>query len=131
MDRQDRRAAQRRQRPTWQREIAACGRRVRTETGLGQRPTSVAGIALSLANRVFETLAGRRVLLLGAGETVELTARLLVDEGVTDLRQLLMGVGSAAVQVVTTGTPEQVAAARTVLTNARRELYLILAEDAS
>lgn len=62
-----------------------CGRRVRTETGLGQRPTSVAGIALSLANRVFETLAGRRVLLLGAGETVELTARLLVDEGVTDL----------------------------------------------
>ncbi|MFN8157655.1 MAG: PadR family transcriptional regulator [Candidatus Nanopelagicales bacterium] len=53
------------------------------------------------------------------------------DEGVTDLRQLLMGVGSAAVQVVTTGTPEQVAAARTVLTNARRELYLILAEDAS
>ena len=51
------------------------------------------------------------------------------DSGVTDLRALLMGVGSAAVQVVTTGTPEQVAAARTVLAGARRELYLILAED--
>ncbi len=51
------------------------------------------------------------------------------DSGVTDLRALLMGVGSATVQVVTTGTPEQVAAARTVLAGARRELYLILAED--
>ena len=55
------------------------------------------------------------------------------DEGsdVTDLKQLLMSVGSAAVQVVTTGSPEQVAAARKVLSNARRELYLILAEDES
>lgn len=55
------------------------------------------------------------------------------DEGsdVTDLKQLLMGVGSAAVQVVTTGSPEQVEAARKVLANARRELYLILAEDES
>ena len=51
------------------------------------------------------------------------------DEGVTDLRQLLMGVGAAAVQVVTTGTPEQVAAARTILASTRRELYLLLAED--
>lgn len=55
------------------------------------------------------------------------------DEGsdVTALKQLLMGVGSAAVQVVTTGSPEQVEAARKVLANARRELYLILAEDES
>lgn len=53
------------------------------------------------------------------------------DSDVVDLRQLLMSVGGAAVQVVTTGTPEQVAAARKVLSNARRELYLILAEDES
>ncbi|MFN8169249.1 MAG: PadR family transcriptional regulator [Candidatus Nanopelagicales bacterium] len=51
------------------------------------------------------------------------------DEGVTDLRQLLFSVGGAAVQVVSAGTPEQVAAARTVLTNARRDLYRILAEE--
>ncbi|MEO6323783.1 MAG: glutamyl-tRNA reductase [Thermoanaerobaculia bacterium] len=62
-----------------------CGRRVRTETTLGTRPTSVPGIALLLAGRIFESLRGRRVLLLGAGEVIELTARLLVDEGVTDL----------------------------------------------
>jgi DNA-binding PadR family transcriptional regulator len=47
---------------------------------------------------------------------------------VTDLRQLLFGVGSAAVQVISTGTPDQVAAARGVLQQARRELYLLLAE---
>lgn len=50
-------------------------------------------------------------------------------EDVTDLRQLLFGVGGAAVQVLTTGTPEQVAAARTVLLGARRDLYRLLAED--
>jgi glutamyl-tRNA reductase len=62
-----------------------CGKRVRTETALGSKPTSVPGIALALTGRIFESLAGRRVLLLGAGETVELTASLLVDAGVTDL----------------------------------------------
>ena len=63
-----------------------CGRRVRNETGLGTRPTSVPGIALSLAGRIFESLAGKRVLLLGAGEVSELTTRLLVEDGVTDIR---------------------------------------------
>ena len=48
---------------------------------------------------------------------------------VTDLRQLLFSVGAAAVQVVTTGSPEQVAGARTVLAQARRDLYLLLADD--
>jgi DNA-binding PadR family transcriptional regulator len=50
-------------------------------------------------------------------------------DDVTDLRQLLFGVGGAAVQVVTTGTPEQVAAARAVLQAARRDLYRLLAEE--
>ena len=62
-----------------------CGKRVRTETALGTKPTSVAGIALSLTGRIFESLAGCRVLLIGAGETVELTASLLAEAGVTDL----------------------------------------------
>ena len=50
-------------------------------------------------------------------------------DDVTDLRQLLFGVGGAAVQVVTTGTPEQVAAARAVLKAARRDLYRLLSEE--
>jgi glutamyl-tRNA reductase len=62
-----------------------CGKRVRAETGLGTRPTSVAGLALTLAGRIFESLSGRRALLVGAGETAELTARLLLDEGVSEI----------------------------------------------
>ncbi|MEO8054436.1 MAG: glutamyl-tRNA reductase [Acidobacteriota bacterium] len=62
-----------------------CGKRVRSETGLGTRPTSVAGLALTLAGRIFESLNGRRALLVGAGETAELTARLLLDEGVSEI----------------------------------------------
>ena len=62
-----------------------CGKRVRAETALGQKPTSVAGLALGLAARIFESLQGRKVLLIGAGETAELTARLLVDDGVSEI----------------------------------------------
>lgn len=62
-----------------------CGKRVRAETALGEKPTSVAGLALSLAARIFETLEGRRVLLVGAGETAELTARLLAEDGVSEI----------------------------------------------
>ncbi len=62
-----------------------CGKRVRSETGLGTRPTSVAGLALTLAGRIFESLSGCRALLVGAGETAELTARLLLDEGVSEI----------------------------------------------
>ena len=51
------------------------------------------------------------------------------DEDVTDLKALIAGVAGAAVQVLATGTPEQAAAARKVLGQARRELYLLLAED--
>jgi glutamyl-tRNA reductase len=62
-----------------------CGKRVRAETALGQKPTSVAGLALALAGRIFESLKGRKVLLIGAGETAELTARLLADDGVSEI----------------------------------------------
>jgi len=62
-----------------------CGKRVRAETALGRKPTSVAGLALALAGRIFESLKNRKVLLLGAGETAELTARLLADDGVSEI----------------------------------------------
>jgi glutamyl-tRNA reductase len=62
-----------------------CGKRVRAETALGQKPTSVAGLALALAGRIFESLKGRKVLLIGAGETAELTARLLAADGVSEI----------------------------------------------
>jgi len=49
------------------------GKRVRRETGLGEGAVSVSYAAIALARKIFGTLAGRDVLVLGAGEMAELT----------------------------------------------------------
>jgi hypothetical protein len=53
-----------------------------------------------------------------------------IDGGVLELRTLYHQLGDALRQVGQTGAPAQLDAARGVLTNARRQLYRILAEDA-
>jgi glutamyl-tRNA reductase len=58
------------------------GKRVRTETAIGENPASVSSAAAELAERVFDGLAGRRILLLGAGKTADLTAANLISRGV-------------------------------------------------
>lgn len=58
------------------------GKRVRTETALGASPVSVASVAIELARQIFGTLAGRTVLVLGAGEMSEAAALHLKEEGV-------------------------------------------------
>jgi glutamyl-tRNA reductase len=55
-------------------------KRVRTETELSKTPVSVSYIAVALAKKVFGPLEGVKVLLLGAGEMGELTARYLKRE---------------------------------------------------
>jgi glutamyl-tRNA reductase len=57
------------------------GRRVRSETAIGESPASVPAAAAALAQQVFESLAGRRVLVVGAGSMSEQTARNLVSRG--------------------------------------------------
>jgi glutamyl-tRNA reductase len=56
----------------------AVGKRVRTETGLGEGAVSVSYAAVSLAKKIFGRLAGRNVLLLGAGEMSKITAQHLL-----------------------------------------------------
>lgn len=60
-------------------------KRVRTETAIGGQAVSVAFAAVSLAKRVFGDLSSRQVLLIGAGETIELVARHLREQGVTQM----------------------------------------------
>jgi glutamyl-tRNA reductase len=60
----------------------AAGKRARTETGISQRGQSLSSAAVELGQRTLGDLARRRVLLLGAGETAELTARALAARGV-------------------------------------------------
>jgi len=57
------------------------GKRVRTETAIGARPVSVSSAAVELAAQVFGRLKKRVVLIVGAGETSELTATHLKAHG--------------------------------------------------
>jgi len=49
------------------------GKRVRSETGLGEGAVSVSYAAIALARKIFRDLKGLHVLILGAGEMAELT----------------------------------------------------------
>jgi glutamyl-tRNA reductase len=59
------------------------GKRVRTETSIGRHPVSVSSAAVELARRVWPTgsLAGKRVLIVGAGKMGGLAMRALVKAG--------------------------------------------------
>jgi glutamyl-tRNA reductase len=58
------------------------GKRVRSETGIGRERASVSTVAVDLARAVVGDLASRSVIIIGAGETAELTARALAAQGV-------------------------------------------------
>lgn len=60
-------------------------KQVRTETGIGKNPVSVAYAAVSMASRIFDDFGRARALLIGAGETIELVARHLHEAGVRQL----------------------------------------------
>ncbi len=57
------------------------GKRVRSETQIGQGQVSVSSVAVDLAGQIFGDLAGRVALLVGAGEMAEAAAKLLVKQG--------------------------------------------------
>jgi glutamyl-tRNA reductase len=59
----------------------AVAKQVRTETAIGRHAVSVAFAAVELARKIFDGLAGRSVLLVGAGEMGEQAARNLVEQG--------------------------------------------------
>lgn len=55
---------------------------VRSETAIGANPISVAYAAVRLAQQIFGELKDSKALLIGAGETIELTARHLDSQGI-------------------------------------------------
>jgi glutamyl-tRNA reductase len=57
------------------------GKRVRSETSIGSSRVSVPSVAVDLAQNVLGSLERAHVVILGAGETSELTARALADQG--------------------------------------------------
>lgn len=58
-------------------------KRVRSETRIGSSSVSVASVAVELARKIFGTLAGKQVLIVGAGKMAELAARHLLQHGLS------------------------------------------------
>src|SRR6266487_4956621 len=83
-------------------------KQVRTHTDIARGAVSVGSVAVDLAQRIFGRLSDCKVLVLGAGEMSERTARALISRGVNDLRvsnrsndraqRLAQRVGGQAVQ---------------------------------
>jgi glutamyl-tRNA reductase len=63
------------------RQALGVGKRVRTETAIGESPASVSSAAAALVAQVFGDLHGRKVMLIGAGRIGELAASNLVSRG--------------------------------------------------
>jgi glutamyl-tRNA reductase len=61
-------------------------KQVRTHTDIARGAVSIGSVAVDLAQRIFGKLSDCKVLVLGAGETSERTARALISRGVGDLR---------------------------------------------
>jgi glutamyl-tRNA reductase len=56
-------------------------KRIRSETGIAANAVSISYMAVELGKKIFDSLKGRVVLLIGAGEMAELSARHLVNAG--------------------------------------------------
>jgi len=60
-------------------------KRVKNETGIAERPVSVARVAVDLARQIFERFDDKRALLVGAGEMIELALDALRREGLSEV----------------------------------------------
>jgi glutamyl-tRNA reductase len=120
------------------------GKRVRTETEIGSSRVSVPSVAVDLALSLLGGLQERHVVILGAGETSELTARALAEQGAGTIfvanrhadRALSLAQRFGGSVVGLEGLPEQLLHADIVLSSTasphpivgREELELVMAE---
>ncbi len=63
----------------------AAAKKVRSETEIGSTTVSIASVAVDLAMKIFGSLAGKKVFLVGAGKMSELAARHLVAQGASTI----------------------------------------------
>lgn len=60
-------------------------KKIRTETNIQKGSVSVASVAVELAERIFESLRGKKILVIGAGDTAEKSAKALVSRGASGI----------------------------------------------
>ena len=63
----------------------AAAKKVRTETEIGSTTVSIASVAVDLARKIFGSLSGKTIFLVGAGKMSELAARHLVAQGASSI----------------------------------------------
>jgi glutamyl-tRNA reductase len=113
--------------------VFSIAKRVRTDTAIGENPVSVAYAAVDLAGHIFAHLSQCRALLVGAGETIELVARHLIEAGVKHIvianrtlgraRELAQKFGAEAVLLAE--IPDQLPAADIVITSTASQLPIL------
>lgn len=113
--------------------VFTIAKRVRTDTAIGENPVSVAYAAVDLAGHIFSDLSHCNALLVGAGETVELVARHLIEAGVSQIvianrtlgraRELALKFGAEAVLLAE--IPEQLEQADIVITSTASQLPIL------
>ncbi len=114
-------------------QVFAIAKRVRTETAIGENPVSVAFAAVSLAQQIFSNLKEDTALLIGAGETIELVARHLYDQGIKRLIVANRTLGRAkelaerfnAEAILLSDIPEQLHRADIVISSTASQLPLL------
>ena len=78
-------------------------KRVRTETEIGNHPVSVAYAAVTMAQQIFTDIKKTRVLLIGAGKTIDLVSAHMQSAGVTSIDIANRTISNAARIAVRTG----------------------------
>lgn len=108
-------------------------KQVRTDTAIGASAVSVAFAAVSLAKRIFNQLAEQKVLLIGAGEMIELVARHLKEQGVRDMivanrtveRARLLADQHQAEAISLTELPERLSEADIIISSTASQLPIL------
>jgi glutamyl-tRNA reductase len=113
--------------------VFSVAKRVRTDTAIGENPVSVAYAAVDLASHIFTDLRNCHALLVGAGETIELVTRHLLEAGVKKItianrtlgraRELAQKFGAEAVLLAE--IPEQLPDADIVITSTASQLPIL------
>ncbi len=113
--------------------VFALAKRVRTDTAIGENPVSVAYAAVDLAGHIFSDFGQCSALLVGAGETIELVTRHLIEGGVGRVtianrtlgraRDLALRFGAEAVMMA--DIPDQLQHADIVITSTASQLPIL------
>lgn len=113
--------------------VFSIAKKVRTDTAIGENPVSVAYAAVDLATHIFTDLSCCNALLVGAGETIELVTRHLIEAGVNNVtianrtldraRDLAQRFGADAVLLA--DIPDQLPEADIVITSTGSQLPIL------